>query len=512
MGKSFEKGASFKVANLVEFKNITKRFPGVVALNNASATLREGEVHVLVGENGAGKSTLMKILSGAYTPDAGGLVVGGRAIEKNSPALAAELGISMIYQELNLIPELSVMQNLFLGHEKQKLFFTDNRGMYGEAKKYLEMLNLNIDPKTQVKNIGAGTQQMVEIAKALSKDSRILVLDEPTSSLADSEIKELFRIIKLLRDRGVGMFYISHRLEELYEIGDRVTVMRDGSVIGTYGINEIGMDKMIEQIAGRAIRSLFPHARKEARETVLEVKNCHGDRFRDVSLKVRSGEIVGLSGLIGSGRTELARAIFGIDPYYCGEILLNGKKVPAKNPQKSVARGIGLLPEDRKVQGLSLLKGIRENMVVTSLDRLGRRGFTNMAREKNLCAGYVRSLSIATPSIEKLAGFLSGGTQQKVVIAKWLIADLKLFIFDEPTRGIDVGAKSEIYRLMDGLVGKGAAILMISSDLPEILGMSDRIYVMAEGRIRGELDRGEATQTKILQYAYRQESTGGVYE
>jgi ribose transport system ATP-binding protein len=500
------------MANLVEFRNITKQFPGVVALSNANVELREGEVHVLVGENGAGKSTLMKILSGAYTPDAGQLIVGGIDIEKNSPALAAELGIGMIYQELNLIPELSVMQNLFLGNEKQKLFFIDKRRMYIEAKKYLEMLNLNIDPKTPVKTLGVGTQQMIEIAKALSKNSRILVLDEPTSSLADSEIKELFRTIRLLRSQGVGMFYISHRLEELHEIGDRVTVMRDGNVIGTYKINEISMDKMIEQIAGRAIRNLFPHIRKQPGETVLEVRNCHGEKFRGINLTVRVGEIVGLSGLIGSGRTELARAIFGIDPYYSGEILLNGKNVPAKNPQKSVSLGIGLLPEDRKAQGLSLFKSIRENMVIASLNKLSSYGITNIAREKDVCNEYVRNLSIATSSLEKLTGFLSGGTQQKVVIAKWLIADLKLFIFDEPTRGIDVGAKSEIYRLMDGLVEKGAAILMISSDLPEILGMSDRIYVMAEGRIRGEMDRCEATQTKILQYAYKQDDTGGSYE
>jgi ABC-type sugar transport system ATPase subunit len=306
------------------------------------------------------------------------------------------------------------------------------------------------------------------------------------------------------------MFYISHRLEELHEIGDRVTVMRDGNVIATCKINELGMDKMIEQIAGRAIRNLFPHIRKQPGETVLEVKNCYGEKFRGVNLAVRAGEIVGLSGLIGSGRTELARAIFGIDPYYSGEILLHGKKVPAQNPQRSVSLGIGLLPEDRKVQGLALLKSIRENMVITSLGSLSSCGLTNIAREKDLCNEYVRNLSIVTSSLEKLTGFLSGGTQQKVVIAKWLIADLKLFIFDEPTRGIDVGARSEIYRLMDGLVGKGAAILMISSDLPEILGMSDRIYVMAEGRIRGEMDRAEATQTKILQYAYRQD--GGVYE
>ncbi len=487
---------------LVEFRNITKRFPGVVALHEASVDLRKGEVHVLIGENGAGKSTLMKVLSGAYGPDSGELLIDGSVVRDNSPGKAMSLGVGMIYQELNLIPELSVMQNLFLGNEKKRGILNDNRLMIEEARRYLAMINMHVDPRTLVKDLGVGAQQMVEIAKALAKNSKVLVLDEPTSSLTDAEIRELFRIIRLLKEQGVGMFYISHRLEELYEIGDRVTIMRDGRVIGTYGIGDIGMDEMIEKIAGRTISTLYPHTKKTVGKPILEVRGCSGEKFSDVSIHVDAGEIVGISGLVGAGRTELVRAIFGIDRYYSGTITMNGEALPPGNPKNSVSAGIGLLPEDRKTQGLALLKSIRENIIVSSLQKLGYFGFASPRNERTAASSSVRQLDIATPTVEKQAGFLSGGTQQKVVIAKWLLADLQLFIFDEPTRGIDVGAKSEIYRLMDELVEKGAAILMISSDLPEILGMSDRIYVMSNGRILGELSKAEADQAKILSLAY----------
>lgn len=493
------------MSNLVEFKHITKRFPGVVALNDINMELNEGEVHVLIGENGAGKSTLMKILSGAYAQDEGELLIYGQVIKKNSPILSSSLGIGMIYQELNLIPELSIMKNIFLGNEKKKGIFDDKDYMYKESKKYLDMLHLDIAPETLVKELSTGTQQMVEIAKAISKNSRVLVLDEPTSSLTEAEIKELFSIIRMLKEQGVGMFYISHRLEELYEIGDRVTIMRDGIKVGTYKLDEIEMNEMIEKIAGRKIENLYPrNPIDKPGECVLEIKGCSGDGFSDIHMKVYAGEIVGLSGLMGAGRTELARAVLGIDDYYEGEILLGGEKYKKNNPKEAVKAGIGLLPEDRKLQGLALKKNIRENMVISVLSSLNKNGLINTKKEKEVCNGYVESLQIATPTIEKLAGFLSGGTQQKVVIAKWLMANLKLFIFDEPTRGIDVGAKSEIYKLMDELVHQGAAVLMISSDLPEILGMSDRIYVMAQGKITGELSREEADQERVLTYAYKQ--------
>ena len=489
---------------LLEFRGIGKYFPGVKALDDVSFDLYPGEVHVIVGENGAGKSTLMKVLSGAYTADAGEILLEGKPITRNSPRISEELGIRMIYQELNLVPELSIASNVFLGHELKKGFFVDKRAQEAKADELLRDMGIQVDSRTLVKNLGVGTQQMVEIAKALSKNAKIIVFDEPTSSLTDSEIRELFRIIGLLKQRGVGMFYISHRLEELYEIGDRVTIMRDGAKVGTYRLDEIRMNEMIEKIAGRKIENLYPRNRIPHGECVLEVKNCSGAGFENVSLKVHAGEIAGLSGLVGAGRTELARAIFGIDGYHSGEILLEGKKVKKNSPKEAARAGIGLLPEDRKVQGLALKKNIRENMVVSVLNSLFKNGIVDTKKERTVCNRYVEELQIATPTVEKLAGFLSGGTQQKVVIAKWLMADLKLFIFDEPTRGIDVGAKSEIYRLMDELVHQGAAVLMISSDLPEVLGMSDRIYVMSQGKITGELGYQEADQNLVLRYAYNQ--------
>ena len=491
---------------LAEFLHISKSFPGVRALSDISLDLKQGEVHVLIGENGAGKSTLMKVLSGAYSADEGKLLIGGQEIGQNSLALSEKLGVAMIYQELNLIPELSIMQNIFLGHELKKGLVLDTKEMYRITKETLGMLHLDIDPNILVKELGAGVRQMVEIAKALIKNSKILVLDEPTSSLSDSEIQELFSIISMLKKKGVGMFYISHRLEELYEVGDRVSIMRDGCLVGTYLATELSMDKMIELIAGREISELYPRRRNvEIGEEILRVEHLTGEKFNDVSIHVRAGEIVGLSGLVGAGRTELARAIFGVDEYTAGSVLLEGKPVRKKRTSSAVRSGIGLLPEDRKVQGLSLNYTIRQNMVVANLDTMNPRGVTNRLKEKKVCEEYVEKLDIATPTIEKPAGFLSGGTQQKVVIAKWLMANLKLFIFDEPTRGIDVGAKSEIYNLMDQLVHQGAAVLMISSDLPEILGMSDRIYVMSAGRITGELNYQEATQEKVLTYAYGQD-------
>ena len=494
----------------VEFKHISKSFPGVKALTDISLTLEPGEVHVLVGENGAGKSTLMKILSGAYTADAGELWIAGRRVEKNSPTVASDLGIGMIYQELNLIPELSIARNIFMCNEiKGKLkVFNSSRAMNAEARRLMREINLEEEPTTLVKNISVGSQQMVEIIKAISKQCKVLVFDEPTSSLTAAEIEKLFAMIRKLKEQGVGMFYISHRLEELYEIGDRVSIMRDGCLIGTHSIRELRMEQMIEQIAGRKIENLYPHTRKTPGRNVLEVSHLEGDDFHDISLHVHAGEIVGLSGLMGAGRTELVQAIMGIDRYHAGRILINEKPLKKSSVKKAIALGAGLLPENRKQQGLALSLSIRENAVISSLEKLNKRGIVNVKRERSAAEKYRKELAMATPSVEKVTNYLSGGTQQKVVIAKWLLADLELFIFDEPTRGIDVGAKSEIYRLMDELVERGAAILMISSDLPEILGMSDRIYVMAQGRLTGELDISEADQNKVLTLAYQMKQEG----
>ena len=487
---------------LLEFRHIGKVFPGVVALDDINIDLVPGEVHILVGENGAGKSTLMKVLSGAYDATSGELYVGGKKIERNSPQISAELGIAMIYQELNLVPELSIASNIFLGHELKRGPFVDHAAQEKRARELLTEIGVEVDPGTLVKHLGVGTQQMVEIAKALSRNAKIIVFDEPTSSLTDSEIRELFSIIRLLKQRNVGMFYISHRLEELFEIGDRVSVLRDGHHILTDTIDHLTMDDVIENIAGRKIENLFPHVRKPAGEPMLEIRNLTGEKFRNVSLTVRAGEIVGVSGLIGAGRTETARAAFGIDPYSSGEVLVRGKKLPKNNPAAANRAGMCLLPEDRKVEGLALELSIRENIVIASLGEMNPGGVIRSDKERSAVRESIDTLGIATSTMEKLVRFLSGGTQQKVVIAKWLLSKSSVFIFDEPTRGIDVGAKSSIYQLMDELVGRGAAILMISSDLTEIMGMSDRIAVMSGGELVGELDHDTATQNEILKLAF----------
>lgn len=487
---------------ILEFRGITKNFPGVKALHNVSLDLMAGEVHVIVGENGAGKSTLMKVLSGAYTQDSGEIIFEGTPVIKNSPHVSEELGIRMIYQELNLVPELSIASNIFLGHELKNGVFVRKREQEKQAKKLLSDMGVHTDPRSLVKNLGVGTQQMVEIARALSKNAKVLVFDEPTSSLTDQEVKELFRLIRLLKERGVGMFYISHRLEELFEIGDRVTVMRDGQRIYTGSINDMTMEQIIENIAGRKIENLYPHTPKKAGETILEVRDLCGERFNSVTMEIKTGEIVGVSGLVGAGRTETVRAVCGIDKYFSGDVRIGGKKVPRGKASIASRMGICLLPEDRKTEGLALSLGVRENTVISSLRMLNPAGFIRKKEEKKQVNKYVERLNIATSGIDKLTRFLSGGTQQKVVIAKWLLSRSKVFIFDEPTRGIDVGAKSSIYQLMDELVAEGAAILMISSDLPEILGMSDRIYVMSGGELVGELKRDEATQEKILSLAF----------
>ena len=495
---------------LLELKNVSKSFPGVKALDDINLDLYPGEVHVLLGENGAGKSTLMKIISGAYELDDGRLFVEENEVRKNSPIISEELGIGMIYQELSLVPELSVAKNIFLGHPLKKGFINDDRKMKAEASRMLGQLNMHVAPGELVRTLGVGTQQMIEIAKALSKNAKILVFDEPTSSLADAEIRELFRVIRMLKEKGIGMFYISHRLEEVFEIGDRVTLMRDGKIVSSSSVADTNMNMIIEGIAGHKIENLFPHTRKTPGKKMLDVRNLSSQKFSDISIHVKAGEIVGMAGLVGAGRTEVARAAFGVDKYSSGEVLLEDVPLKKNRPQQSVRQGFCLLPENRKAEGLALGKSISENTVIASLNqtfsfKIGGLGVINAGKEDKIVGEYIRSLKIATPTAKKLTQFLSGGTQQKVVLAKWLVSKCKVFIFDEPTKGIDVGAKIEIYRLMDTLVENGAAILMISSDLPEVLGMSDRIYVMCRGKLAGELDAAEANQNKILQLAFGQQ-------
>ncbi|MCX5735554.1 MAG: sugar ABC transporter ATP-binding protein [candidate division NC10 bacterium] len=487
---------------LLQAKQITKTFPGVLALDGVDFDLSPGEVHVLLGENGAGKSTLMKVLAGAYQPDAGAISLNGRPVRLASPRQAQKHGVGIIYQEFNLVPYMNVAQNIFLGRFPHRFGLLDQARMHAESRALLDSLNMDIDTRARVVSLGVAQQQMVEVAKTLSVDSRILIMDEPTAALTDREIEQLFAAIHRLKQRGIGIIYISHRLQEVHQIGDRVTVLRDGKYIGTRQVGQVTVDELIAMMVGRTITHLFPRDyQPRGAEAVRVAGLASGSRLRGVSLALHSGEIVGLAGLVGAGRTELARAIYGADPYETGQVYVFGRPVKAASPDKMVQLGMGLLPEDRKTQGLAMILSLSENVVLASLRRLFPRRFVDMGKEREVVAEYIRDLRIATPSPKRLVQFLSGGTQQKVVLAKWLCTHSKIFIFDEPTRGIDVGAKAEIHGFMNELVKQGAAVLMISSDLPEILGMSDRIYVMRQGRIVAEVDREQATQERIVAYA-----------
>ena len=487
---------------LLKAEGISKQFPGVKALDNVSFDLYSGEVHVLIGENGAGKSTLMKIFAGVYQPDMGSLSLHGEKIQFYSPLAAQEAGISTIYQEFNLIPYMNVAQNIFLGRYPKKIgLFLDHNEIHKNAKDILLSLALDIDTYANCIDLGTGQQQMVEVAKALSMESKILIMDEPTASLTDPEIERLFATIERLKKNGIGIIYISHRLEEVKKIGDRVTVLRDGKFIGSMQKNEIKISELVKMMVGRDIKSVYAYSndKQEFGEEALRVENLvSGKKIKNASLNVRRGEIVGLAGLVGAGRTELARAIFGVDKFDSGKVFIFGKEVKPTSPRHMVNNGLGLIPEDRKGQGLCLILPISENIVLANLKKLFNRFFLNLNKEKIVVENYIKDLRIATPSHTRVVKFLSGGTQQKVVLAKWLCTNSEIFIFDEPTRGIDVGAKVEIHALMRELVKNGAAILMISSELPEILGMSDRIFVMCEGSIVKELNCNEASQENVI--------------
>ena len=486
--------------------NIRKAFPGVVALDDVSFDLRRGEVHVLLGENGAGKSTLMKILSGAYQKSAGRILIEGREIEIKSPRHARQLGISTIYQELNLIPHLSAAENIFLGREPTNAVgFIDRGAIHQAAGGILKGLGVDLDPRTRVAQLGIAQQQMVEIAKAISLDAAILIMDEPTSALTEREIAELFARMRTLRAAGVSIVYISHRLEELFEIGDRVTVLRDGKRVGTYNIQDISRPDLIRLMVNRELTNQFPKVPAERGEEALRVEglNRHGVLY-DISFSLRRGEVLGIAGLLGSGRTELARAIFGVDRIDSGRIYIKGELQEIDCPRDAINLGIGFLTEDRKTQGLVPLLSTKENICLPSVDRFSRYGFVSASEETRAANHYVSDLRIKTASIDQRVLFLSGGTQQKVVLSKWLCCEAEVFIFDEPTRGIDVGSKAEIYQLMNELTASGVAIIMISSELPEVLGMSDRILVMHRGRIAAEFAAEEATQESILHTALGQ--------
>jgi len=491
-------------AFVLEMRNVTKRFPGVLALNNVQFNLRPGEVHCLVGENGAGKSTLMKILAGAQPMDSGEIILSEGPVAIHSPHHAQQLGISMIYQEFNLSPYLSVAENIFLGREPRLggTPFINWKKMYADAREILGRIRVDLDVRKPVNECSVAQQQMIEIGKAISFNSTIIVMDEPSATLTEHELRALFDLIRTLRRQGIGLIYISHRLEEIFEIGDRVTVMRDGEYVGTNAVCDVTRDDIIRMMVGRELKDEFPKETFDRGAERLRVEGLtrHG-AFSNVSFATHCGEIVALTGLVGAGRTEVARAIFGADRIDGGQIHLDGKPVAVRSPQDAIRQGIGLLTEDRKGQGLVLGMTLRENTTLANLRSLVKFLFVNRREERSVTERFVRELQIKTPSIEQVVQNLSGGNQQKVVLAKWLFTQSKFLIFDEPTRGIDVGAKVEIYKLMNELVRKGVSILMISSELPEVLGMCDRILVMHEGRLAGELSRKDATQERIMQLA-----------
>lgn len=491
--------------DLIQMKGIEKSFPGVKALDKCEFNLKKGEVHALVGENGAGKSTLMKVLTGVHTEDAGEIIHKGKKVKINNPKKAQDLGISIIYQELNLMPHLTVAENVFIGREEKKnKIFVDKKKLNKKTQDFLDMLNINLDPKAKVNDLTVAKQQMVEIIKALSYKSEVLIMDEPTAALTDTEIEDLFRIVKRLRKDGVGIIYISHRLEELKQITDRITVMRNGKYIDTVNTKEAEIDDIIQMMVGREVYETSNNKTiKNTNEVILEVKNLKREGvFRDISFKLKKGEILGMSGLVGAGRTEVARAIFGADKIDAGEIYVHGKKVDIDSPSKSVEVGIGYLSEDRKRYGLALGRDVATNIVLSNMGEYTNKfGFMKENKINKFAQNQVEQLRIKTPSLKQDVKNLSGGNQQKVVIGKWLNRDSEILIFDEPTRGIDVGAKNEIYKLLNNLVEEGKSIIMISSELPEILRMSHRILVMCEGDLTGKLNIEEATKEKIMKFA-----------
>ena len=488
---------------IVSMKDIVKTFPGVKALDHVNFELRSGEVMALLGENGAGKSTLMKILSGVYTKDSGTMTIFGTEYDNLTPKQAQAVGVAIIHQELNMCRHLSVAENMFLGREKVNGIVLNDREMEAEAAKILGDLKIDIDPRQTVGDLPVSKQQMVEIAKALSIHAKILIMDEPTSSLTAKEIEELFRIIRQLKADGCGIVYISHRLEELKAIVDRVTIMRDGQYITDGNFADMTMDQIIANMVGREIKEQFPRVSCPKGKKIFEVKNLNaGHLVRDINFSLYEGEIVGFAGLMGAGRTETTRAIFGVDPKTSGEIWLDGKEVKITCPMDAIKAGIVLAPEDRKKDGLCTKLSIRHNLALPNLDLIcSKLGVISSKKEDDLCEKAVKDLLIKTPTVEVNAGNLSGGNQQKVVVGKWLARNSRVVIFDEPTRGIDVGAKVEIYNLMNQLKKQGIAVMFVSSEMPEVLGIADRVIVMCDGKITGEVMAKETSQNEVLKFA-----------
>ena len=496
---------------LLSMRGVTKRFVGVLALDGVDLEILAGELHAVCGENGAGKSTLMKIMSGIHTPDAGQIELFGAACRFDSPQAAERAGVVMIHQELNLVPHLSVAENIFLSREPKRGWFIDRARLRRDSKACLDRLGVAIDPDEQVSGLSVAQQQMVEIAKALSIDAKVLIMDEPTSSLTESETSQLFKVIHELKRAGVGIVYISHRLDEMADIVDRVTVLRDGRHIRTMGFCDTTVDEIVSLMVGRSLDEKFPpRVRRPTDEVVLSVSGLHRKNvFEPLDFELRRGEILGFAGLMGAGRTEVARAIFGADPVDAGRVLLEGQALSIRSPIDAIRHGIAYLSEDRKAHGLALQMSVAQNVTLANLKAVcGHAGFIRFNDETQIAKQYIEQLDIRTPGPHQVARLLSGGNQQKVVISKWLFRQSRVIFFDEPTRGIDVGAKYAIYQLMDQLASQGIGVILISSELPEILGLTDRVAVFHEGRLMQVLDTPQTTQEEIMHYASGRNGNG----
>ena len=485
-----------------EMRGINKSFPGVKALSDVGFSVAEGEVRALVGENGAGKSTLMKILNGNYKKDSGSILIDGVEVDITDPQVADAHGITIIFQELNLVDELSIAENIFAGRLAKKGRLVNWKELNKRAKELLERISFDVDPRKLVGSLTVAEKQMVEIAKALSRNSRIILMDEPSATLTKKELDALFQIIRDLKESGIAVIYISHRMEEIFEICESVTVMRDGMIIGTRDINNVTSDELVEMMVGREINSAYPRRDVQIGEEVLRVENlCRKDRKQDVAFSLRRGEVLGIAGLVGAGRTEIMRAIFGVDYIRSMDVYVKGKKVKINNPSAAKKHGIAFLTEDRKVEGLTLDFTVKSNVVSANLPSIRKGLFTNVKKENELADHYIEKIRVKTPTRNQKVGNLSGGNQQKVVVGKWLNTDPDILIMDEPTRGIDVGAKREIYEVINSLAAQGKAIILISSELPEVLGMSDRVLVMKDDAIVEELTGDRISAVEVMRYA-----------
>lgn len=491
--------------NILELKHITKLYPGVRALNNVSLSIRRGEVHALCGENGAGKSTLIKTVSGAISPTEGEIIVEGKSYHAMTPALSRECGIAVVYQEFTLVPVLSAAENIFMGAFHKKGIMLDRKSMYEAASDIFRRMGIDLDPHIAVKDLTTGYQQIVEIAKAISQNAKILIMDEPSAPLTTSEVEAMFNVVRVLKQEGVTIIYISHRLEEIFQLADRVSVLRDGEYIATKEIADTCKEDLIKLMVGRVLSQTYPERNCVQKDVVLEVKNLCGNGVKDISFALHRGEILGLGGLVGAGRTELCEMLFGRYPVQSGAICLHGKQITPKSPADAVRNGIALVPEDRKRHGIIGIMSVGANLTLSSIRKMTRGFAIDKKAENGYAQAQVDSLEIKTPGLYQRVNNLSGGNQQKIVLGRWLGTDPNIFVFDEPTRGIDVGAKAEIYKLMTQLVEAGKSIIMVSSDMEELLGMSDRLVILHKGRLTGTLDRNQFSQEAVLKF-----SSGGV--